>query len=328
MANKPASSSANDWRKEAAETYKEKSASKTFKLGVGENTVRILPRKRKSKDESAAPFFRFMQHSNVGKDKRFLMCGKDIKGEGKCWLCDKAEKLAGSDNSKHQAVAAAIAAKEQFVLQVAYLDTDVNKLRGPVLWRVPCSGKTSVAVTLLAYLKNPKVELVDLKKGRAITISRTGTDRNNTRYGPYVIDEDATPISDQMAVRIKPFTDLVDGYSAKAQEAAYFGREEDEVEEPETTEEETTEEVEETVEEETTEEVEETVEEETIEEEPVEEEPVEEEEVVEEEVIEDEPEPPVKPKGKPAAKPAAKAPPAKPKGKPKPPVEDDEDIPF
>ncbi len=227
-------SSTGDWRSEAAEAHKEKSAGKRFKLKEGDNVIRILPRAIGPNTKSKAPFYRFMQHSSVGKDNGFATCGKNIHGEGDCWLCDhQIPKLAAMTNPKAKQKAESMVAKEQFAMQVAVLDSDVNKMRGPVLWFVPSGRRDSVAVNLLGYLKNPRVELVDQKLGKAICIGRTGTGMKDTRYGPYVLEEDPRPISDAMISRLKPFEELIDPYSQSRQEARYFGRSEEAPEEAE-----------------------------------------------------------------------------------------------
>jgi hypothetical protein len=223
----------DDYRREAAEDYKEKTASKTFKLVEGDNTVRILPRLPAPGSKLRTPWHKFMQHYGVGKDNKFALCGKDIKGNGRCWLCDvKIPELTASNNPADKTRAEKMKAKEQTLLQVLYQDRDTHKLRGPVFWRVPSGGRSSVWVNLLSYFKNPMVELVKLETGCCMTIGRTGMEWNNTRYTPYIVNTPATPLTPAVMTKAKTFEEFVGVYSEEEQKNVYFGRESTPADEP------------------------------------------------------------------------------------------------
>src|ERR1700685_232443 len=103
-----------DWREEAKERYQEKVSKGRFKLVEGENTIRILPR---VKAKSKVPFYEYLVHREVGPNKRFMRCGKNLHGDGDCWLCDKKiPALAASESPSKNKMAAALQPVEQFVV--------------------------------------------------------------------------------------------------------------------------------------------------------------------------------------------------------------------
>ncbi len=222
-----------DWREEAGRRLKEKQSKGRFKLPEGETTIRILPRIGSKKSQT--PFFEYLVHREVGPNKRFVRCGKTMHQDGDCWLCDKKiPDLQGGDSAK-QKRAAALQAKEQFVVQVATVDPDSGKMQGPFLWAVPTGGARSLSARLLGVLKSTKRDYVDPEKGYNLTIERTGMTMTDTVYGQPTPDEESSAISDKVLKRAKPFSEYVPSYSEEQQKAAYFGRDEEaEAEEDET----------------------------------------------------------------------------------------------
>jgi len=232
-----AKSSEQDWRAEAAKRYKEKLQKGRFKLTEGENTIRILPRVGSKKVHT--PFFEYLVHREVGPNKRFVRCGKNLHGEGDCWLCDtKIPGLQESGSTAKQKLAAALQPKEQFVVQVAPVDADSGKMRPPVLWTVPTGGARSLSARLLGVLKSTKRDYVDPEKGYNLTIERTGTSMTDTIYGQIVPDEESSEVPEKIMKLAKPFSAYVPPYSEEQQKAAYFGRDEQAVPEEEEEEEE------------------------------------------------------------------------------------------
>jgi hypothetical protein len=220
-----------DWRQEANERYKEKSQKGRFKLIEGENTLRLIPRINGPVIDGkkvTTPFYEYMVHRDVGPNKRFVRCGKNMRREGKCWLCDvKILELQGGDSAK-QKRAAALEPREQFCLQVGVVDTDTQKMRGPYLWTVPTGGARSLAARLLGVLKTTRREFVDPDEALNITIERTGTGKMDTIYGQITPDETPTKLPDRILTAAKSFESMVAPYSSEQQKAAYFGRDEDE----------------------------------------------------------------------------------------------------
>lgn len=214
-----------DWRSYASRRYKEKNIGTTFKLREGENSVRILPRKNPGGKLGGPPFYEYYKHQEVGPKKRFLTCGKDIQGEGECWLCDTViPALTAIDKKAAKLRAQALEPKEQFALQVAYLDED-GKFRGPVLWNVSAGGKRSLATQILGVLKSTKRDYVDIRKGYNLNIERTGTGFTDTKYGSIIADEEPTPITKKVFDGMKTFEELITPYSEEQQKAAYHNRE-------------------------------------------------------------------------------------------------------
>ncbi len=223
--------SEKDWREHAAERLKEKLSKGRFKLSEGENTIRILPR---MKAKSEVPFYEYLVHRDVGPNKRFMRCGKNMHGEGECWLCDKKiPALENSESSAKNKMAAALQPKEQFVVQVAVYDTDNEKMIGPYLWTVPTGGGRSLSARLLRVLKNTKRDYVHPIKGYNLTIERTGTGKMDTTYGDPVADEEPSKVPDKILARAKGFGELIPAYSEEQQKAAYFGQDSQDVVEEE-----------------------------------------------------------------------------------------------
>jgi hypothetical protein len=217
----------SDWREEASARYKEKSQKGRFKLLEGENTLRILP--RIGGKDSKTPFYEYMVHREVGPNKRFVRCGKNMHTEGKCWICDsKIPELQGSGNPAKEKRAASLEPKEQFCLQVAVVDTDTQKMRGPYLWTVPTGGSRSLAARILGVLKSTKRDYIDPDEGYNLTIERTGTGKTDTIYGQITPDEESSKLSGRIFGAGKSFESYVAPYSEEQQKAAYFGRDEQE----------------------------------------------------------------------------------------------------
>lgn len=313
-----------DWKQKARERAKEKQEGESFKLVQGTNCFRILPN---AKGTKFAPYAEIRMHRDVGPEKRSCRCGKDIEGNGKCWLCDvQVPKLMGNPSRAKQAMAESLQSREQIVMQVSRYDPDTEKFGKPKLFWPSTGGGKSMGVQLLGLLGTSKRSYDDPKKGYNLNVSRTGTGMTDTRYGPLEPDEEPTVVPSSILQLVKPFAELLPKYSMEEQKALFHGTSrdaeavtDDEDEEPEEAEEEeeTDEESEDEEETEETEEEEESEDEETEEEEsadeedePEEEEEDEEDEPEEDEEDEEEPEPPRKAVKKAAAKkvPAKKAP--------------------
>jgi len=215
-----------DWRKDADRRYKEKQKSGRYKLSTGDNSIRILPRKRKDGTLGGAPFLEYMSHPGVGPNERFMRCGKNLQGEGDCWLCDMVEKLKGSSDRSKRARALRMEPREQFATQIAYLDEDQN-WHGPVLWAVPSGGRKSMSAQLLGVLRSTKRDFVSLTKGYNLNIDRQGTGKTDTRYGAIIPDADPTVVPKSVIDKMKTLGELVPQYDADAQEAAYYGKDQD-----------------------------------------------------------------------------------------------------
>ena len=217
----------SDWIDGARARLKEKQAGGTYKLAEGDNCIRILPRRTTDGKLGGQPWEEFLQHNEVGPKKKFMACGKNIRGEGKCWICDALlPKLRASDKKPLRARAAAMEPVEKFIVQILYKD-DRNAFQGPVVWYAPAGGRRSVSTQLMMRLIPGKRDYVSLDKGYNLNIERTGSGLA-TRYGALIPDDEPSPVPRELLKRMKTFEELAPKYDANAQMAAYKGEDLDE----------------------------------------------------------------------------------------------------
>lgn len=330
-----------DWRESARERVKEKSQGNTISLQEGTNVLRVLPHKKditpegrlKNNQVSAPPYVEFRIHRNVGPDKSFLRCGKDIVGRGSCWFCDKLIPALVASGKARQAEE--IESQDQFLVIATRFDPETQKFSIPKPWWISTGGGRSLSVRVQAKLASSKKDYLDPIKGYNLNIERVGTGLK-TRYPSVEGDDSPSKVPAAVLQAVRALEEVMPKYDAEEQKAAYYGRprrdEEEEEEKPrrskveeEPEESEAEEELEEAADEEAAEEEEPEeaqVEEEEPEEEEAEEEPEEaeeeEEEPEEEELEEEEPPPPPRRPAKPL--PPTKSKSSKPSAKPQPPA--------
>lgn len=210
-----------DWKQKARERAKERQEGESFKLGQGTNCFRILPN---AKGVKFAPYVEIRMHREVGPEKRSCRCGKNIDGEGKCWLCDvMIPKLGESPSRQKQAMAEGLQSREQIVMQVSRYDPDTEKFSKPKLFWPSTGGGKSMGVQLLGLLGSSKRSYDDPKKGYNLNVSRTGTGMTDTRYGPLEPDEEPTVVPSSVLGLLKPFAELLPKYSENEQKALFHG---------------------------------------------------------------------------------------------------------
>jgi len=212
-----------------------------FKLNVGDNCFRIVP--TPPTDTVKTNFYEYSIHREVGPRKQTVRCGIDIDPEtgeqvGECWLCDT--KIPQLKAKKQDSRATALASKAQVIMQVAKVEElgeGKTKFSGPFLF----TPAPTIANQLLASIfGNRKRSYVDPKKGYNLNISRTGTGRNDTRYGVIEPDQDPSAVPQSLIDKVKPFEDLkeIPVYSQAKQQAAYLGQdvveEDEDQEQPQT----------------------------------------------------------------------------------------------
>ena len=211
-----------DKKEAAAQKFKERTASKRFKLPEGNTTFRVLPN---AKGLDRAEYIEYKMHSGVGARNAYLRCGKKMNGEGECWLCDEQiPKLEKSGKSSHKKAAEDLKAKECFAVQIAYLSD--GKWVGPTLWEM----SAGVANKLLGVMSRRDVS--NPEKGYNLTISRTGTGMRSTKYGDIDRDDEKSEVSEKIMAKLKPFGEVLKKYDEDAMKAEYYGHEQEE--EPET----------------------------------------------------------------------------------------------
>jgi hypothetical protein len=226
------------WRDEAAQRVKEKSEGNTLKLVEGDNCFRILPDKKDilpggkmgPKGVQHAPYREFRMHRHVGPDDSTVPCGKDIKGEGDCWLDDiKIPELEQSDSEKKRLQAIKIQPQEQFIVNASRFDPDKQKFEKPKTWwistgaGVPGKASQSLAVRIYSKLAQSKKDYVDPIKGYNLNISRTGQGLK-TRYPEIEGDESPSRVPAEILAQVVDLDKSIPVYIESEQKAAYFGR--------------------------------------------------------------------------------------------------------
>jgi DNA segregation ATPase FtsK/SpoIIIE-like protein len=184
------------------------------------NVFRVL-RTPDSTGKHAEVYKMYLMHPDVGPRKQFLRCGKTVKGIGRCWLCDKKiPKLERLGKTTH---ATAIAADEQISYQVAAVNETTGEMRGPLIYSMHAGGPKSYSYRLLSTLLR-KPGIVDHKKGRNLSVERSGSGMLDTSYHGPTIDENQSEVPEGIIRRLKPFHEVLPRYSEAAQKAAYYGR--------------------------------------------------------------------------------------------------------
>lgn len=205
------------WQEDAARRLKDRKSGKKFKLGEGDNTLRILPNAR---GLDRAPYLEIRMHYNVGPRKKSLRCGKNIKGEGTCWLCDtQLPKLKASEKSSYRKAADDMQCKEEMALQIAIIDTEGN-WTGPKIY-LP---SFTLGNQILALLAKPKRRYDDPERGYNLTIGRTGTGLQ-TKYEAPQVDDATSVVPEEIMKQLKPFKEALLQYDEAKMRAHYNGEE-------------------------------------------------------------------------------------------------------
>ncbi len=208
-----------DYKDRARKRAAERTDGAYLKLKEGETTFRILP--TPESDSSDGMFMEYAMHRDVGPKKEGVRCGKSVpEGVGRCYLCDVViPKLRAKGNETR---AKAIEARDVFLVQVAKVNDD-GTMTGPKLFT---PSKTVADQIMGTIFGSKKRDYADPKRGYNLTISRTGTGKNDTRYGIIEPDEDASPVPSALIKKLKPFSELKEllAYDESKQKAAYSGQ--------------------------------------------------------------------------------------------------------
>jgi hypothetical protein len=202
-------------RKRAAQ----RQTSSWYKLLQGDNLFRILPTPESK--TTPAVFYEYRVHREVGPRKANVMCGKDVvNDEGRCWLCDvmipKLRKMG------KEVRAAALEPKDNLAIQVAKVDED-GSMSGPFIFTPSKRVGDQIVASILGSKKR---KYADPKNGFNLTINRTGTGKNDTRYGMIEPDVDPSEVPSELVKKLKPFSELreIGFYDEAKQKAAYTGQ--------------------------------------------------------------------------------------------------------
>lgn len=225
-----------DWRTEGRERVKERGEGNTLKLTEGDNCIRVLPDKKDLTPEGKlgpkgvvhSPIREFRIHQQVGPDKAMVACGKDMKGGGDCWLCDK--KIPELESKGKDVQAKLIGPKEKFVVQATKFNPDTQKFQAPKPWWVsngsgdPGRASTgSLAIRVYSKIVSSRKDFVDPIKGYNLNIERTG-EGLKTRYPAVEGDESPSKIPLSILALVKDLDKLIPQYDEDEQKSAYFGR--------------------------------------------------------------------------------------------------------
>lgn len=215
------SSATKDYKAQARKRAAEMKSTIWFKLAEGDNYFRILPTPESKKTQPL--WLEYNMHRDVGSKKVSVTCGKDMDGEGACWLCDSTIPKLRKKGKEGRA--AALEPKSVFVVQIAKVtmsDDETAKYSGPFLFS-PSKGVASQILSTVIGSKKRTYE--DPKKGYNITLSRTGTGKNDTRYGILEADAEPSAVPKELVAKLKPFSEIkeIQGYDEAKQKAAYSG---------------------------------------------------------------------------------------------------------
>lgn len=225
-----------DWRTQGRTRVKEKSDGNTLKLKEGENCIRVLPDKKDltpdgklgPKGIQHPPVREFRIHPDVGPDKGQCTCGKSIDGSGECWLCDV--KIPDLEKKGKVTQAAAIEAREKFVVQASRYDPDTQKFSIPKPWWVSAgagipgkSAANSLAMRVYSKIVSSKKDHIDPNKGYNLNVERTG-EGMKTRYPSVEGDESPSKVPIEILKLVKDLDKIIQPYSEDEQKSLYFGR--------------------------------------------------------------------------------------------------------
>ena len=213
-----------DYRSRARSQRQDKLEGNRFKLEQGINVFRILKTPEDKARHSPDVWIEYRMHSDVGPKARFVRCGKSMSGKGRCWLCDvKIPKLQAKGRSSE---AAAMEAKPQLGIQVARVDKDTGKMRGPKLYSMNNGGPKSMAYKLQGIIQADK-DYLSHKKGYNLTVERVGKGKTDTTYSDPRPDDEPSKVPKSILEKLKPFVDVIPTYDEEYMKAAYYGTEED-----------------------------------------------------------------------------------------------------
>jgi hypothetical protein len=218
-----------DAQKRAQQSLRDKESKGRFAFPDGITTeFRLLKTPGDKERKSPPTFLEYMQHTNVGPNKRMARCGcrpgeNDIR---KCWLHRKSQSLKDKGRTSE---AAKLTPKKFIAVQVAVRDRDSGDMVGPLLLTANSGIKaTALGPKLLSIVCHTKMSrLLDPKRGYNYKMKRKGQGIN-TDYGELKRDDEPSRVPKEIIQRLQPFADLpLPEYSEEWQKAAYYGTEGD-----------------------------------------------------------------------------------------------------
>ena len=220
------------WKDESRREVKDKMSGTSYKLANGTNTFRIAPN---VKGLDHRPFIQGRVHRDVGPDAAMCACGKDIKGRGECWGCDKLiPHLQKAEDPGKQALAEKIGPREIFITQVFPFDPETGKFTAPKPFWVSTGRGTpgyvnparpTLAVQVQSRLSMGNRSYDDPVRGYNITIVRHGTGPGKgTQYEPPEGSDDPSKVPQDLLKLLKPLEEFLPRYNEEDFKACYYGK--------------------------------------------------------------------------------------------------------
>jgi len=186
------------------EKFDRKSAQRTdrYNMKDGDNYIRILPPSIEYfSDDLDYISFEFLMHFNMGTegDKKAEVCPKTAGKNHKCPICEAVYKLYKTNTVEDKTLASGLRAKVRHIFNIIDLD-DIDKgiqvlETGPKIYE-----------KILVFATNPKYgDLLDIDKGRNITITKTSAKETSSGYTEYDVipDPDITAIREKLTKNFK-----------------------------------------------------------------------------------------------------------------------------
>jgi len=192
------------------EKFEKKSAERTDRLNLKDkdNELRLLPPSIEYLGDSVDYIaFEYLMHFNLGIEgaKTAEVCPKTAGKTHKCPICDAVYKLYKTNTAEDKALAGELRAKRRYIFNAV----DVNNLEKGI--QVLEVGP-KIYEALVVFVTNPKWgDLLDIDKGRNITITKTPAKETTTGYVEYSVapDPEVTSIRSKLPKEWKAQIDLL-----------------------------------------------------------------------------------------------------------------------
>jgi len=170
------------------ETFEKKSGRGGFELKDGDNMIRILPPSTKYLVETVVYIsFDYWIHYKLGPEGRTNeVCPKTAGRDVRCPICEAVAKLYRMNTPEDKELAGRLRAKKRHLFNVIDLD---DKEKGIQILEVGIN----VYKDLVSFITHPKWgDLLDLDKGRDVTITKTNRKETKSGYEEYSVAPDPT----------------------------------------------------------------------------------------------------------------------------------------
>ena len=158
-----------------------------FDIKDGENNIRILPPSLEYlADNIDYISVEYLMHFNIGIEgnKTAEICPKTFSKAARCPICEAVAKLYKLNTAEDKVLASQIRAKKRHLFNIIDMN---DKEKGIQILEVG----PKIYEYLVVFITNPKWgDLLDLDKGRDITIFKTNAKESATGYADYSVSPD------------------------------------------------------------------------------------------------------------------------------------------